>query len=218
MMFITVATIRPRPPLVDDREIGFEALRQRARPHHAADVGRYHHQVLVAVLPHVAQQDRPRVDVVHRDIEKTLDLLRVQVHRQHAVHAGARHHVGHDFRRDRHARRARAPVLPRITHIRDRRGHPPGRSALQRIDHDEQLHQVVVGRRAQRLQHEHVLAANVLEDLDHDFAVAETAHLRTAQRQVQMTRHHLGELGVGVPAEHHQPIERHVFPHSKMAL
>ena len=57
-----------------------------------------------------------------------------------------------------------------------------GRRALQRIDHHQQLHQVVVRRRADRLQHEHVLAADVLEDLDHHLAVAEAADLRASQR------------------------------------
>ena len=69
-----------------------------------------------------------------------------------------------------------------------------GRRALQRIDHDQQLHQVVVGRRAQRLQHENVLAADVLEDLDHHFAVAEAADFRPAQRQAQVADDLLREL------------------------
>ena len=43
---------------------------------------------------------------------------------------------------------------------------PLRRRALERVDHDQQLHQVVVRRRARRLDHEAVAAAHVLGDLD----------------------------------------------------
>ena len=60
-----------------------------ARAHHAADVGRNDHQVLVVLLVQVAQQHRRGVDVVHRNVEETLDLVGVQVHGQHPGHATA---------------------------------------------------------------------------------------------------------------------------------
>src|SRR5918999_1399064 len=87
------------------------------------------------------------------------------------------------------------------------------RGALQRVDHDEQLHQVVVGRRAGRLQHEYVLAAHVLEQLDHHLAVGKLAHDRPAEREVEALRHVLRETRVRVAGEHHQPLERWVGGH-----
>ena len=74
--------------------------------------------------------------------------------------------VGHDLGRDRHARRARPAVLAGIAEVGDHGGDAAGRGALERIDHDQQFHQVVVGRRAGGLHHEDVLAAHVLLDLD----------------------------------------------------
>ena len=130
----------------------------------------------------------------------------MQVHGQHAVDADAGQHVGDHLGGDRHPRRTRPAVLPRIAHIRDRRGDARGGSALQRIDHHQHFHQVVVGRRADRLQHEDVLAAHVLEDLDHHFAVAEAADLGRPRWMLQMLHHILGELGLGVAGKHHQPV------------
>ena len=112
-----------------------EALRDRARTHDAADVRRDDEQVVVVALPHVAEQHGRRVDVVDGDVEKALDLVGVQVHHHHAVDADRRQHVGNDLGGDRHARRARAPVLPRVAEIGDRRGDARDRRALQRIDH-----------------------------------------------------------------------------------
>ena len=51
------------------------------------------------------------------------------------------------------------------------------RRALQRIDHDQQFHQVLVGRGAGGLDDEDVAGADVLLDLDVDLAVGETADL-----------------------------------------
>jgi hypothetical protein len=94
-----------RTALVDDRQVAFEALGQRAGAHHAADVGRDDHQVFVILLPDVVEQDRQRVDVVDRDVEEALDLLGVQVHGQHAVDA----HGGPACWRPAWRRSARAP-------------------------------------------------------------------------------------------------------------
>jgi hypothetical protein len=49
------------------------------------------------------------------------------------------------------------------------------------VQHQQQLHEVIVHRRAGGLDHEHVAAADVLGDLDHDLAVAEAAHLGAAR-------------------------------------
>src|SRR5260221_8632183 len=68
---------------------------------------------------------------------------------------------------------------------------------------------MVVGRRARRLQHEDILAADVLQQLDHDLAVAELRDRGLAELDVQVPRHLLRELRVGVAREHHQVVEGH---------
>ena len=57
---------------------------------------------------------------------------------------------------------------------------------LQAVDHDQQLHQVVVDRRAGRLDEEHVAAADVFVDLAGDLAVGKVADRDLAQRQAQV--------------------------------
>ena len=136
-----------RTALVDDCELGVETLGDRAGADDASDVRRHDEEILVILLPKVAEQDRRRVDVVDRDVEESLDLVGVEVHHHHALDAYRRQHIGHDFRGDRHAGRARAPVLPRIAEVGHARGDAPGRRAFERIGHHHDLHQVVVGRR-----------------------------------------------------------------------
>ena len=56
--------------------------------------------------------------------------------------------------------------------------------AAERVDADQQLHQIVVCRVAGRLDHEHILAADVLVDLDEDFLIGETAHALACVRGI----------------------------------
>ena len=112
----------------------------------------------------------------------------MQVDRQHAIDARARDHVGDELRRDRHARRARPPVLARVAEVRHHRGDARRRRAPAGIDHDQQLHQVVVGRRARRLHDEHVAAAHVLHHLDVHLAVGEPSDVGAPSGVCQVTR------------------------------
>ena len=86
----------------------------------------------------------------------------------------------------------RFPVLPRIAEIGKDGGDPFGRRAPQRVDADQELHQIVVRRIAGRLDHEHVLAADVLVDLDEHFFVGEAAHARVGQRRLRDSRRSIG--------------------------
>ena len=67
------------------------------------------------------------------------------------------------------------PVLPRVAEIGHHRRDPPRRGARKRVDADQQLHQIVVGRIAGRLDDEDVLAADVLLDDDEHLVVGEAA-------------------------------------------
>ena len=66
-------------------------------------------------------------------------------------------------------------------------------SAAQRIDDDQQLHQIVVGGKARRLDDEHVLAADVLLDLDEHFHVGEAAHDRLGEGQFEILADGFGQ-------------------------
>jgi hypothetical protein len=64
--------------------------------------------------------------------------------------------------------------------------------------HDQHLHQIVVDRVAGRLEHEHVLAAHILLDLDEDLLVGEAADARLGERNLEIVRDRRGERQVRV--------------------
>ena len=115
--------------------------------------------------------------MIHRDIKKSLQLRRMQVHNQRPVRARRGQQIGHQLRRNRTARLVFS-VLPRVTKIRHHRRDAPRRRPLQRVDHQQQLHQMLVHRTARRLNHEDIAAAHVLLNLNVTLAVAKPNHLR----------------------------------------
>ena len=121
----------------------------------------------------------------------------MQIERHHAIGAGARDQVGDELGRDRRAR-ARLAVLPGIAEIGHDRRDPPCRGAPQRIDDDQQLHQMVVRRERRRLEDEHVGAADVLLDLDEDLHVGEPPDDRSGECNGQVGGDRLGEPRIGV--------------------
>jgi len=60
---------------------------------------------------------------------------------------------------------------------------------------------MVVGRKAGRLQHEHVLAAHVFQDLDEDLVVREAADVGPDQRQGQLGGNGFCQRAVAVAGE-----------------
>ena len=145
--------------------------------------------------------------MVDRNGEEALDLARVQVHRDHAVDTGALERVGDELRGDRLARR-RLLVLPRVGEPRDHGGDPLRRSELRRLDHDQQLDQVIVHRRVPGLDDEDVAAADRLAIADVGLAVREGLELDLAEHDPEPLGNRLGERGVRAAADQHQPLLR----------
>jgi hypothetical protein len=173
----------------------------RPRADHAADVGRDDQQVSVAEpRADVGRDDRRGEQIVGRDVEEALDLAGVKIDRQNAVGASRSDEVGDELGRDWRAR-PWLPVLPRIAEIGQDRRDPLRRRAPQRVDADQQLHQIVVRRIAGRLDYEHVLAADVLVDLDEHFLVGEAPHARVGERDFEIVRNRSGQRQVAVPGE-----------------
>ncbi len=162
-----------RAALVDDREVGAEALgvaaggldgarRRGRRPRGCRSACR---------LARCSTKTRRGVEVVDRHVEEALDLRRVQVHRQHAVDARRGEQVGHELGRDGHARLVLA-LLPGVAEVRHhrrdaRRAGPPGR-----VDEQEQL-DPVLRRGARRLDEVEVGSADGLVEADVELAVGE---------------------------------------------
>ena len=173
--------------LVDDGQFAIQPFGQGAGTHDTTNVRGHHHGVFQLALGDVGQQDGGGVDVVDRDVEEALDLVGVQVHGEDAVDTGDLQHVGHDLGADGHARGAHAAVLTGIAEIGNDGGDAACRGATQGVDEDQQLHQVVVGGRTGGLDDEGILATDVFQDLDVDFAVGETTDDGLAQGDTQVS-------------------------------
>src|SRR5665213_1265609 len=112
----------------------------------------------------------------------------MQVEEEEAVGARERDEVRDELRRDGLAR-LRLALLTRIAVIGHHGGDPAGRRAAQRVQDDEQLHQVLVHRRAGGLDHKHVVAPHRVLDLDVDLAVGEPPKAGVGERNLK----HLGD-------------------------
>jgi hypothetical protein len=168
--------------LVDDGQPGAEALGDGARALDAARVRRDDDRVLEVLLREVVHDDRRGgEEVIHGHVEETLDLPGVEVHREHSMAARGGDEVGHELGGDRHPPHHLA-VLAAVAVVGEDRGDAPSGRALERVQHHEELHQVVVHRRAGGLDHEDVLAADVLVDLHVYLAVGKARDVGVAQR------------------------------------
>ena len=138
--------------------------------------------------------------VVDRHREEAVHLRRVQRHREHPVGARGRDQVGHQPAADRDARRVLL-VRARVRVVRDhggdlRRGRPAGG-----VQHEQQLDQVVLHRRDQRLDDVDVALAAVLAQLHLDAVVAEPGDVRRREVDAEVGADLLGELDVGATGE-----------------
>ena len=138
--------------------------------------------------------------MVDGDIEEALDLLSVEIDGEDAVGTGSGQEVGDQLSRDGHA----GLVLTILTGIAEEwndRGDAGGRSAAQGINHDEQLHDAVVGWHARGLNDEDIATADILVDLHERLAVGEAINRSRTQRLAEVLADFLGERRIGVPSE-----------------
>ena len=137
----------------------------------------------------------------------------MEVHGEHPRGARGGDEVRHQLGADGHPG-GHLAVLPGVAVVGDYRGDSLGRGAPERVQHDEQLHQVVVARSAGGLDHEDVAAAHVLLDLDPDLAVAERLHQRLAHGDLQAAADVARQRGIGIARkDSHFIVQRsHVLP------
>ena len=157
--------------------------------------------------PEVVGEDPVWRQVVRRHVEEALDRLGVQVEQQEPVGARERDEVRDQLRRDRLAR-LRLAFLARVPVVGDDRGHPSRRGPAQRVEDDEQLHQVLVHRWAGGLDHEYVVTAHRVFDLDVDLAIREAAQAGVGERHVELLGDELRQPGIGAAADQLQRAPR----------
>jgi len=152
-------------------------------------------------------QHRQRGQMIERAVEEPLNLRGVQIHAHDAVGAGRPVQIGDQPRRDRLAAQVLL-VLPcvRVTgsdHGDSFRGRP-----LQRVHHDQLLHEPLIDRSRVRLDDEGVRAAHRFLVAHVDLGVGVGDQPAGRQFDAHDLGHGLGELRIGSPGEEHQVFVR----------
>mmetsp|Transcript_8458 Transcript_8458/g.25410 ORF Transcript_8458/g.25410 Transcript_8458/m.25410 type:complete len:428 (-) Transcript_8458:125-1408(-) len=193
----------PAPPLVDDRQRSVvQKLCKGPGPGDPSDVRGHDDQVvrLDVLASEVLEQDGLAEHVVDGDVKVADALQRVEVEGKHAVGAGLCEQVGDELGRDG-LPTARLPVRPGVSEVGHDRSDVPGGRALARVDHDQQLHQRVVGGRAGGLDEEDVAAADGLLELDVGLPVRELLDVDLAELHAEVVGNLRGERLVAAAGE-----------------
>ena len=106
-----------RTPLVDNGKCGVEPFRETARHLGRPHVRGNDAEIVESFAPEVIREDRCGVQVIDRNVEKPLQLMRVQIQAQNAICSSLFDHVGHQLGADRNARLVLA-ILSRVTEVR----------------------------------------------------------------------------------------------------
>ena len=136
------------------------------------------------------------IEVIHGDIEKPLDLRGVEIHGQDPVDPGGGEQVGDQLGGDRHPRLVLA-ILTGVAEKRHDRSDALGAGAARGVNHDQQFHDVVIGRRATRLDNENILTADVFIDFHRGFAVGKSGDLYVGKHGSKVVGNALGKCAVG---------------------
>jgi len=125
-----------------------------------------------------------RPQIIHRDIEKSLDLASMQIHCDNVVAARDNEHVSDEFSGDR-STGFLFLVHSRIWETRDDSCNPPGGRSSARGDKDEKLHEVIVDVSTSRLDDEDILISNRLANRDVNLSIGEVLDCARKQRHAE---------------------------------
>ena len=170
----------PLATLINQRQTGIEPLRVSTGTLGPAGIRSDHDHVFDRIAAEVVHNDRSGIQVVNRNIKEPLDLRSVQINGQYTLGPCRRYQVRYQLGRDRDA----GPVFlirPCVAKIWDHGRYTLGRGPAKRIDHDQKLHQILIGRRARRLHDKNIGTANVLADLKIEFAVRKPFRARLSE-------------------------------------
>ena len=130
-----------------------------------------HNDVVNGVLGlDVLGQNRHGVHVIDRAVEETLDLVGVQVHRHDAVSTCGSQQVSHQASGNRLATEVLLVLASIWVERQDSRDALSG-TTLERINHDELLHEPLVQRLGVGLQNKAICTTNGLFEANEDFAI-----------------------------------------------
>lgn len=105
----------------------------------------------------------------------------MQVNGEDAVNANAGQEISDDFSGNRYTSGTYATILTCIAEVRNNGGDTACGSTAQRINHNDQFHQVVVSRGTSGLDDENITTAYIFINLYADFAVAKATYSGVAE-------------------------------------
>src|SRR5208283_2744034 len=132
--------------------------------------------------------------MVDWNIKESLDLRCMQIHCDNSVSAGLCQQICNELCRNCYSRLI-LTILPRVSEIRNDRSYFSCRRSFCRVNRKQKLHQIVCGW-IRRLNNVDVGAANIVNELYPNLAVAEVANIYPAQFFAEIFRNLLGQLGV----------------------
>jgi hypothetical protein len=198
--------LAPRAALVEERQVGVEILAEALGRLDPSGVGRHHDDVLVVqpdLVLEVVREDRESREVVDGEVEVPLDLPRMEIDGHHAIGPGHRDQVGDQLGRDRLTGEPLL-VLARVAVVRDDGGDPLRARALQRVDHDQVLHDRLVHRVGVGLEDEHVGPPHAVLGPEVDLAGGEPRQLGRRDRHAEVLGDLLGQRRMRAAREQHQ--------------
>ena len=125
--------------------------------------------------------------MIDRNIKKPLYLRSVQIDGQNSLGTACGYQIRDQLRRDRNTRTVFL-IRTCITEIRNNRRHTFCRRPDEGVYHYQQFHQMLIGRRARRLDDKNIHPADILADLKVELAIRKAVGARLAKIAVQMRR------------------------------
>ena len=186
--------------LVHHRDPDAEALAKGPGAFDPPGIGGDHDERLGAEAPNEVDHHRRGEEMIDGYVEVALNLPHVEIHGDDPVRARDSQQIRDELRRNRDP----GPILPVLTGVAivgNHRVDARRRGPFQRVHHEEQLHQVLVHRRAGGLDHEHVGAPDVVVDLKADLPVAKPVERHGGEGLIEVVRDPADERGVRGPAE-----------------
>ena len=134
----------------------------------------------------------------------------MQIHGEHSVGSRLFKKVGDQLGGYR-VSRARFPVLSRIAEIRHNHRQLVAGRAFESVNHNEQLHKIVVYGSACGLNHENVAAAHRFLNVYANFSVGKASGFKLSQGQFQPVGNSFGKVGTSVSRENLDRAVRHIY-------
>ena len=181
-----------KPGLVPDCNIGMKLLGKYVRALGAAGIRSDDDKFIAhkSLPPHIFGQKRRCVQVIDRLFEKALNLRRMQIHEQDAVHTGRFDTVGANARADGYARLILLVALC-VRKVRNDCSYGICTGTLECINPEKQLGKFRIRIASDRLNEIYVVFANTFVDPNKNIAFGEHDGLRVSKFRPQKVAHPL---------------------------